>query len=152
MKRPSRFELETAIADLVRKSQWVLSKCPAGKEPIVKVAIQFVPVLVPVVFREFIDPKLVPSTEPFTNEHFDAILELLLSRADRAFVNFMRDRNNRPCTPSEWIVAGFAEHGRYMSINNTCVRHGLWIRFRPCAKPHGNWLTKPHKFFVMKEK
>ena len=138
------------------KEKEVVGKLPANHELVVDVKFRYrkLPVWAQVeasVVQES-STKLRTSSVLFTDEHFQAILELPLSQKDREFVEFFRRRKNNPMTPTEWTKEGFAEKGRMDSINKFCIEHKLWIRFRTCGHTKNeNWPDWKHAFFVMEE-
>ena len=145
--------LERKICRLVRRDRKVMLGRPSGHKVVVEVFYQYVPsssAEIEILLAEKKPAQLVPSGEQFTNEHFEALLELPLSGADAEFVRFFERRNNRPCTPKEWTEAGFAEKG-FVRINAMCKKYGLHLRFR-IAERGESWPTQKNNFCVMKER
>lgn len=98
--------------------------------------------------------EMIKTGEPFEDEHFEAILELPLSAYDREFVEFFRKNRNKPHTAYQLVEAGFAEKGRFASVNRVCRDHGLWLGVRQVNQSSWRqgllWDRVYHAFFVLK--
>jgi hypothetical protein len=93
--------------------------------------------------------RLIPSTQEFTDEHFEALLELNLPPKELALVNFYKKNHNKSCSMEELKRAGVS--GVCVnSINRMCNAHGLWLGIKP---EQGNPLqSKKYRFFVLEKK
>lgn len=94
--------------------------------------------------------KLVPSSEPFTNEHFADVLELPLSPKDRRLVEFYRHEKNKPHSTTELEKLGFSTTSIY-SVNKACNGQGLWLAIRP-VRDQLMSIGKKYKFVVLTTK
>jgi hypothetical protein len=96
---------------------------------------------------------MVKSSEPFKDKHFAAILDLQLSGYDREFVEFFRRNGNRPYTAYQLVDEGFAEKGRFASINRVCRDNGLWFGIRQVNSSSWRnglfWDRVYHAFFLL---
>jgi hypothetical protein len=140
-----------AIEDIVIKNRSIAGNCPPGHRIDVRVIYKYVRVPTPtnVTILQEIRAKLVPSGQIFTDEDFEALLELPLSGRDRAFILFFEENKNKPLKWWEWKQRGFAEHVRYKSINAMCKRRGLWIKFGPIDNK--SWGDARCCFMLMEE-
>lgn len=140
-------KIDAAIGRFISKrSDLIMSKCPPGHSLVVKVTYEFVPVYTQIYVSVDYDDKatggtmerwiagqkrakLEPSSEPFTDEHFDEILKLRLPEADRNFVEFFWWRNNEPASLEE-LGKSFRTLKRIGSLNKICFLQGLWLQCR----------------------
>jgi hypothetical protein len=123
---------------------------PDGKILRIRVELEFVSKIpsTEVVVIDKLSDKLVPSREPFTEEHFSAIFELSLSEKTREFVAFYSAKKNEPRTLGELKTFGFGEN-HILSVNKKCSAHGLWLAIRPV---NPGMIPKRYKFCVLRPK
>jgi hypothetical protein len=74
--------------------------------------------------------KLTPSGEPVTEEHFEALLALRLTKPDRRFAEHFANNKNQPASLAELRSVSSRPKRCIASINKTCLIQGLWLQCR----------------------
>jgi hypothetical protein len=147
-------KVNAMIARFIRKrSDVIMSKCPPGHALVVKVAYEFVPAYTEIrVWVDYHDRicggtmeqwlaqqkkiKLAPSNEPFTDEHFKALLALRLTKQDRRLVEYFAGNGNQPTPLRKLRTVCPRAPKRIASINKICFVQGLWLQCRQTHPAH----------------
>lgn len=151
-------KLQNDIERVISSSRTVQANCPFEHNAKVEIKIEYIRVNPKLdtsitIYREkVLGPKMIISEVDFVSEHFELLLEQLLSQEQKRFVKFFRNRNNFQCSPIEWMREGFTQT-IYRGINSLCVRKRLCIVFAKTECFHNIGISErlaKYRFFVTK--
>lgn len=130
-------DLKRRFEEVAFRSRTVQANCPFGHDIEVAITVKYVPKGGPnlrlnaQILRKRVPPgpQLVQSTEPVSDEHFEALLGSPLRQTEKRFVTFFQKRRNVPTSPFQWMKVGFPKMTYVKAINSLCRRKRLGICF-----------------------